>query len=436
MVFSLLSVLPEEPAYAAGEFDCNDSDGRGYAFQSTWSSGTLTITRGSNNSSNVWSTSTLQTYSSFDGLGSIDEINSLSITKEGHMFAFLKQNDNDAYLIKLNSDGSVDNLGALPSTGDNNAASYYETVVSGTTYRYIFTSKGFFNGNNYAIRINSSGAVEKVISLNITNGSLGSNKAKDYAWLEGSSSHDFIAYDANKNDLLGATVSHSSIGTSSESITVTLAQRATNVGSGMGSNSGAAISFKGGKVYFLENDTGDLWLYDLANDTSTGNQSDELVETSDDFNNSSNTDGAGCGTGDPEEADETAVTVAVSTAINTCSNGTATTTVTFVGSGSGTTQYYDLQRRENGGSWSDVVNGESIAAGETNTHTSSAFDDGTLVEWQYRIGDSNPSSGSYITAGTGSGTLTNRTIDCDLTFTISTTINSVSYTHLTLPTKA
>ena len=299
LVFSLFSVLPEEPVYAAGEFDCNDSDGRGYAFQSTWSSGTLTITRGSNNSSNVWSTSTLQTYSSFDGLGDIAEINSLSITKEGHMFAFLKQNDNDAYLIKLNSDGSVDNLGALPTTGDNNAASYYETVDSGTTYRYIFTSKGFFNGNNYAIRINSSGAVEKVISLNITNGSLGTNKAKDFAWLEGSSSHDFIAFDNKRNDLIGATVSHSSIGTSSESITVTLANRATSVGSGMGSNSGAAFSFEGGKVYFLENNTGDLWLYDLSKDTSTGNQSDELVETSDDFNSSSNTDGAGCGTGDP-----------------------------------------------------------------------------------------------------------------------------------------
>ncbi len=120
------------------------------------------------------------------------------------------------------------------------------------------------------------------------------------------------------------------------------------------------------------------------------------------------------------------LTVTVSTQINSCSNGTATTTVTFVGSASGNTQYYDLQRREDGGSWSDVVNGESIAAGETNTHTSSAFNDGTLVEWQYRIGDSNPSSGSYTTTGTGSGTLTQRTIDCDITFTISTSINSCS----------
>ena len=38
-----------------------------------------------------------------------------------------------------------------------------------------------------------------------------------------------------------------------------------------------------GVVYFLENNTGDLWKYDLANDTTTGNDSNELVETSDDF---------------------------------------------------------------------------------------------------------------------------------------------------------
>ena len=94
----------------------------------------------------------------------------------------------------------------------------------------------------------------------------------------------------------GATVSHSNIGTNSESISVALTQRANNVGSGIGSNSGAAMSMLDGVVYFLENNTGDLWKYDLANDTTTGNDSNELVETSDDFNSSSNTDGAGCGT--------------------------------------------------------------------------------------------------------------------------------------------
>ena len=123
-----------------------------------------------------------------------------------------------------------------------------------------------------------------------------SNKAKDYAWIENSTTHDFIAFNSNTNDLLGATVSHTNVGASNESISVALTQRASNVGSSMSSNSGAAMTMGDGIVYFLENDDGRLWKYDYSLDTSTGNNTDEFVLTDDSFNNSSNTDGAGCGT--------------------------------------------------------------------------------------------------------------------------------------------
>ena len=179
-------------------------------------------------------------------------------------------------------------------TGDNNAATYYEYESGGTTYKYIFTSKGFFNGNNKAIRLNADGTYT-VISVTISSGSTwASNKAKDYAWIENSTTHDFIAFNSNTDDLLGATVSHTNVGASNESISVALTQRASSVGSSMSSNSGAAMTMGDGIVYFLENDDGRLWKYDYANDTSTGNNSNEFVLTSDSFNNSSNTDGAGC----------------------------------------------------------------------------------------------------------------------------------------------
>ena len=55
-------------------------------------------------------------------------------------------------------------------------------MCGGTTYKYIFTSKGFFNGNQKVIRINSNGTY-KVITPTITNGGNGSNKAKDFAWV-------------------------------------------------------------------------------------------------------------------------------------------------------------------------------------------------------------------------------------------------------------
>ena len=114
------------------------------------------------------------------------------------------------------------------------------------------------------------------------------------------------------------------------------------------------------------------------------------------------------------------VLVTVSTSANTCSGGTATVTITFVGSSGADTQYYDLQYKVDSGSWTNIVDGESITNGETNTHTSVAVSHGSTISFQYRIGDSNPSSGAYRTTGTSSGTLTARAINCaDPTFTTS-----------------
>ena len=295
LAYVTIEVVDPEPAFAVGEFSCIDSDGRTYIYQSTWSSGTLTITRGVNDDNGTFSTTTIETFSSWD-LGNIEEVNSLSITTDGEMYAILKRtNTSQVYLYKLNYNasgaGTTTRISSINiGTGDNNAASNYEVDSGGTTYKYIFTSKGFFNGNQKVIRINGDGTY-KVITPTITNGGNGSNKAKDFAWVSNHpSGNDFVGYDSNANDLLGAEItSHTNIGASNEAITIDLSVLNGNIGSGIGSNSGAAMSLGNGDVYFLENSTGDLWLYNQ--DAGT------LAETNDDFNSSSNTDGAGCGIG-------------------------------------------------------------------------------------------------------------------------------------------
>ena len=70
LVFVVIETIDSEPAFASGTFDCIDSDGRTYLYQSTWSSGTLTINRGVNNDSGSWSSSVIETFSSWD-LGNI-----------------------------------------------------------------------------------------------------------------------------------------------------------------------------------------------------------------------------------------------------------------------------------------------------------------------------------------------------------------------------
>ena len=297
LAYVTIETVDPEPALATGEFDCVDSKGRAYVYQSTWSGNTLTINRGINNDSGTFirefSYDTFSSWSSTSN-GDISEVNSLAITTDGEMFALLKQDNSGIKFYKLNYDGSAQHISSVSvPNGDNNAASNYEVDVGGTTYKYYITSKGFFNGNVQVIRINGDGTYH-IFEPNITNGGNGSNKAKDFAWVSNHpSGNDFVGYDSNANDLLGAEItSHTGHGTDSEAMTINLSVLDGNIASGIGSNSGAAMSLGNGDVYFLENtgtDGGSLWLYDESAGT--------ITESGNSFASSSNTDGAGCGIG-------------------------------------------------------------------------------------------------------------------------------------------
>ena len=82
IAFATIETIDPEPVLASGEFTCLNSDGAQYVFQSTWSGGTLTINRGSNDSNGTFSTSQIETFSSWSH-NKIDEVNSLSVDKLG-----------------------------------------------------------------------------------------------------------------------------------------------------------------------------------------------------------------------------------------------------------------------------------------------------------------------------------------------------------------
>ena len=292
--YTFIETVDPEPAFASGEFDCVDSDGRTYIYQSTWSGNTLTINRGVNNDlGDFVKNNSFQTFSSWSSTSNsnISEVNSLAITTDGEMFALLKEDSgSDVKFYKLNYNGSAEHISSVSfPDGDNNAASNYEVDVSGTTYKYYIASKGFFSGNIRVIRINGNGTYH-MFEPDIVDGSNGSNKAKDLAWVSNHpSGNDFVGFDSTNNDLLGAEITqHTGHGTASEDMEITLSVLDGNIGSGMGSNSGAAMSLGNGDVYFLENTGsggGSLWLYDQS--------AGLLTETNDAFSSSSNTDGAG-----------------------------------------------------------------------------------------------------------------------------------------------
>ena len=96
LAYVTIETVDPEPALATGEFDCVDSKGRAYVYQSTWSGNTLTINRGINDDSGTFvrdfSYDTFSSWSSTSN-GNISEVNSLAITTDGEMFALLKQNN-------------------------------------------------------------------------------------------------------------------------------------------------------------------------------------------------------------------------------------------------------------------------------------------------------------------------------------------------------
>ena len=129
------------------------------------------------------------------------------------------------------------------------------------------------------------------------------------------------------------------------------------------------MSLGNGDVYFLENSTGDLWLYDQS--------AGSLTETNDDFNSSSNTDGAGCGIG-LSGSDEFVPTVTA--AQGSCSGSNKTVAVTLNNSGSDVAANYVVTYTISG-STSNLTTGTSVNGGASNTSLSvPAQANGTSVQ--------------------------------------------------------
>ena len=134
LAYVTIETIDPEPALASGAFTCLNDDGKAYYFQSTWNSSnnTLEIIR-AEDGTNGDASNPIMTYSNW-GYNNISEVNSLSMDSDGHMYAVLKQNNNNTQLfIKLNYNATSEGSTTTPTdmnvtlgSGDNNAASIIE----------------------------------------------------------------------------------------------------------------------------------------------------------------------------------------------------------------------------------------------------------------------------------------------------------------------
>ena len=377
MLFSLFSVFPEEPAYAAGEFSCFNSDGKAYAYQSVWDSTHLDVYR--------WEATTGQTAAN-DGNatlvaiftasdfsphhGDISEVNSFMMDRDGNAYAILKEDDSDnsAHLFKLNmpssgTDGTATDMGQI-SDGDNNAGTYYEN----NGHKYLITSNGFMKGNNVAIRLNSDGSTTQ-ISINRT-GESGTSKAKDFTWLPNANfsglsdgvSPDIIGFDRKNTKVYYGYISHTNQGASDEGVTVNVQSQSVSTPSGWsgsGNAAGAVFGFGKDEIYAINNNTGQLYSIDY----SSGFSLSEAQFSSQDLyaNNTTNNDGAACHEGSATVDWDPTLTAAQ----GTCDGSNRGIAVTLNNSSGGIAATYAVSYTVNGGGSNTLEAAEVVAAGNT-----------------------------------------------------------------------
>ena len=206
IVFSLFSVLPEEPAYASGEFSCFDSNGAAYAYHMEFSGDDVTVYK--------WnvaagSYTTAETFDLGGLTGSTDQINGHTMDGDGNMYVIYQPTSGDKRLVKLNyvdgDGGTYTDMGAISSSssGDVNAGSYIEHGGNS----YIVFSKGMGDGGRYYVQLSNSTTVSASGTWSQSSSfNDGANKkqAKDFAWIKdgltiGSDTYNLVGVDL-KND--------------------------------------------------------------------------------------------------------------------------------------------------------------------------------------------------------------------------------------------
>ena len=152
LAFSLISILPEEPAYASGEFACVDSNGAPYAYHMEFSGDDVTVYQ--------WDVTngeydTAETFDFGPLTGSTDQINGFTMDLVGNMYAIYQPTSGSKRLIKMNYNasgaGTITDLGAISnsSSGDVNAG----TFIQHGGNDYIVFSKGMGDGGLYYLSL-------------------------------------------------------------------------------------------------------------------------------------------------------------------------------------------------------------------------------------------------------------------------------------------
>ena len=409
VVFISSWATPQEEAYANEIWECNDASERAYFYKLDWEFTDNFFTISQYVATSTSTVNLNETTISLSGLtvGStsitgVKGINGLAMSPDGRMYVTITSSANGTDLFQINNNGSLTHKKNMGSYGTIGQLDFYQLPGGGGHYGFsageyvskdgidrIYFSQGAFDtdsdGNGTDIARPNSNMIYNVTNGTTTTfpdpGFVSPINAADYAYVGDWDGFELVTYDAINNKIHRFDIDNPSNSSSIDPQTSAFSGASTIL---------STFSYKTpqGEIRFIADDTNGMRFEIVRN--GTNNYSVTQKGSSFLTNNS---DGASCG---PNAFDPFSPTFKAT--LTACSNGFATPQLLITNNKS-STQYFDVDVSIDGGSFTNLVDGQSVTPGANTTISANQEYDGRTIQFRMRYNSSNPSSGTYYNVG-------------------------------------
>ena len=399
IVFITSWAVPQEEASATANWECNDSFARAYFYKLDWdyTSTSFTIDQyvATETTTIQRETTTVDFSSTSNIVGNVKGINALAMSPTGVMYVTITSDGHGTHLFTISTAGVLTPLAHIADytqVGDldfyDGVNGYYgfssgEYVVNANGNDQIYMAQaGFKHGYIYNV---DTGGVTTFADPGMTT----HINAADFSYIGDWDGYELATYNALANKVVLYDKDNNSI----SEVTPSNAQF-----NGVSATL-ASYTYKTpeGEIRFIIDDG----LGNRFEVKRTGTNQYTVATKGTTFT-SDNTDGASCG---PNAYDPFAPSF--KTSLGACASGYQQPTL-LITNNRQTTQYFDVDYRIAGGSWTELLDGTQISpGGQFSTSGAPAVYQGQTVEYRMKYDTSNPSSGgTRYTVGdllTGSG---------------------------------
>ena len=383
--------VPQEEAYASDNWECNDAFARAYFYKLDWdyASSNFTIDQyvATETSTIQRQTTTVDFSSTSNIAGTVKGINALAMSPTGVMYVTITSDGHGTHLFSISTAGVLTPVAHIANYGEVGDENFYD----GVNGYYGFSAGEYIvngNGNDQIYMAQAGfkhGYIFNVDTQSVTTfsdpGMTNHINSADFAYIDDWDGYEIGTYNALANKVILYDKDNNSL------VQVTPTNAAySNVSATL-----ASYSYKTpeGEIRFIIDDG----LGNRFEVKRTGSNQYNVQLKGSTFN-SDNSDGASCG---PNAYDPFSPTF--KTSLGECVVGYQQPTL-IITNNKQTTQYFDIDYRIAGGTWTELLNGTQISpGGQFTTSGEGGVHIGQTTEYRMRYDASNPSSGTFYIVG-------------------------------------